>query len=640
MQEVSFRVRYDPKNNLIYILSGNQPDYECNVFRFIFLKNGKVFEEKIMRVPEVLISESLIDEIDRIEIFCKDRKLKEFHLEKKFFKTNRALLYDSDVALKDVALMEKDFFSYNVFFKEFKETALANREAFLKSMELLELLSVDRRLEFVYEGYKKFKEVKALEYLVENYTDFVSLVEYENFIKWLLESGDLHYRKQIIEKTFGKPSKRVFSLLVPYLSKSFELSEHFLTILDKQNKNHVYHKEALNFFVNVEDENNKFYEAYVTYGISHLDGEDKKAFVKKMLHTKKFTNFILPLLRNNIIDRDTAKYVLDNFSNIAKPVKEALYSHLFTNFKDKSEFYKLYLEQIPEMEEQVLKDVVQEGIKDEFFLERLLNKAREKPVPSYVLTFIEKGDVKNEAFYELIFTEPIIQREVMELMERHNKQLFKSKLFKILEDENNSLWEYAISKAELFKEEVDFMIKLYGQYKDFGKKVAVLSVLAKMGVKGEKFVLGELKDLRLLTSESIVRSLISYGSDDTVKIVWNLIDKRDKNIYLIAINALMDRGKPVLCDDLLNITVNEKDRELKFASFWAYIYSCEEGFLNNFELIVKDANEEFYKEVMSGFEDYLSLYSHLRERTKLKIKEILLRETNKEVIDMLKKLLN
>jgi len=638
--EVNFRIKYSPKHNLIYIISENQRDKDCDVFKFVLIKDGKVLEERFSRMPEIVLGEGLFDTIDSVEIFCRDKKLKEFNLTKKFFKTNRALFYDSDLTLKDVALQEREFFSYDVFFKEFKETALLNNETFLKSMEMLEFLSVDKRLEVVFEGYKRFKEMKALEYLIENYSEFVSLVEYEDVIRWLLEKVELQYKKKIIENTFEKPSKRVFSLIMPYLSKSLELSNHFFTVLAKQDKNHAYHREAFNVFVNEHDENNIFYEAYVTYGISNLDGEEKKAYIKKMLLTKKFTNLISPLLINNSIDRDIAEYVLNNFSNISKPIKELLYSHISPYFKESSEFYKLYLEQMPEMEEQLLSDVVKEGIKDEFFVERLLKKARKKPVPSYVLTFIEKGNVKNEVFYELIFSEPVMQQEVMEIMERHNRELFKSKLFKILEDEKNSLWEYAIYKVESFEDGADVLIKLYEQYKDYDKKVKVLSVLSKMGRKGESFVLGKLKDSKLLSFEGIVGNLIRYGSDETVRYVWNLIDKKDMHIYRIAINALEDRRKPVLCNELLNIIVNEKDRDIKFAAFWAYIYSCEDGFLNNFELIIKGVDEEFYKEVMSGFVDYLSLYSHLKDRTKLKIKEILSKETNKEVIEILKNLIN
>ncbi len=636
--EFSFKLEYEPKNATLSIYDENRQVKDCKVYRFVFFKNGVAVKEKLTRKPEITFEESVLDGIDSLGVFCEEKKIKEFALTRNFFKTNRALYYGV-LNLKEVALSEREYFSYDVFFNEFKVTALSNRDTFLKSLEVIEMLPIDKRFEFVMEGYKRFGEVKALEYLIENYNDFLSLIEYEGFLKELLEKGQADYQKRIIEKTFNMPSKRVFLMLIPYLSNNINLANYFISNLSRQDKNHPFIEFTFNFFINENNEDNKLYEAYVNYGIQRLEGGKRSAFVKKMLLTKKYVNLVAPVIRSEGIDFDTAQFVLNNFSNVDKTLKMVLYPHLLSYFKDNEVFYKLYLVEMPEMEEQLLTDVVREGIRGEFFFERLLKGARKRPVPFYVINFLEKGDIKEKTIFEIVFTEPVTQKEVLELMEKYDKTLFKDKIFKILKDEKNELWDYAMGKVEGLEKGLDFLFDLYPRLKVFDKKVKVLAALAKMGVRGESFVLKKLENKEVYDLE-VIKNLIIYGNDEHAKKTWNLVNIQDKNLYVSALNALADRRKPLICGELLNVMLNEKDRDIKFASFWAYVYSCEDGFLNNFELIIKDADDDFYIEAMSGFVDFISLYPNHKERAITKVKEILSKERRKEVIEILKGLVN
>lgn len=607
---------------------------DCNFYTLNAVFENTIVYEKKSKTPVFIIDLEKIKPFQSISIYCDEQtKIYENKIIPVKYKTNLALQLDVENVI-EIAKKEEKFFNNTDFLEEFYKVALSSLDIFEKSLKLIEFINLERGFAFVFNGYKRFDSKKAFEYLKNNYERFNSLPDYEDFIKLVFEKKEKVDKISLIDEVFRWYTKRLFNLIIPYIENDNELSTRFFEDLRKNSS--IYFESTLLEKFEKDLKNKKysiFGDTFFDLVLKNPERVGFLEFVRVTIFDERYSKRVVEALKKREIDKDMASFLRYNIEKIDKNLLETVYDIIEPYFNNDLMFYKEIVKLEVDFEDKILDRIVSIDKVDDFFAGRIIKSCKKRPVPDYVFRYYMMADEKiKKLIYTEISKEPITEKWVMDIIFEHDRAFFEREILKILRDERNILWDYAVENLQRLdnrERHLDFLLNLYNSISK-EKREKLLEKFVLFGERGKDFVIDELKKGKIKNFE-VISTFLEKADDSNAIKMWRLINKSDKDILLQALKGLENRKKPLVCDDIFDLTVNSQDREIKFSSMWAYVYSCGELFIKNFDYIVRSGDLEFYKESLSGFIDLLNLHPELKLEVKTKLEEIIKGNDNSEI---------
>ncbi len=620
---------YDPKRDGLYVAI----DGKCEEFTIIHTHGEK---KKIVRrndgasffVPRKVDK----DVLRKIEIICDKKSIEIQEYKPTKYKLSFATMFN---ALNVVDLLEDDkiLFENEDFFKELRELTYGDRIYLLNSLEMLNFFPLNWEFEIVYRGYEKFNEDVFFEYLCNNFDRFISLPEFEKFVNLVLNRENNNKKTRVLNLMFKYPVKRSFLLLEPYIYKNSQLRERVLEFI-KNNQEGEFGETFLNVLEGkiIREEVNDFVSEGLYLVFNNFEDNIKSKFLKILLTKRAYADFLIRVIPYVDIDQEIAKIAFENINVLDKEVLKRLYVYIKPHLKYNLDFYIKILELIPDLKDRVL-DEISYDFNDPRLDIYYFNEAKKRPIPLFVLNYVKKLDDKRKGeFLKVLFAEPVIQKEIIDLMEEYDRDKLKDTCDKILIDEKHVLQKYVIEKVR--KTKILSLDRLLEIYEKSNEKIDIIKAILDMDERGKEFVAKAI-DKELYMNEELIELFFEKGKDRDVVKIWDKIDKSNKKNLIAALKGLEKRRKPILCDEILNFILNEKDKELKFAALWSYVYNCQDLYLKNFDKIKSSGDNDFYIEMIVGLKDLIEINPTLQNDVIEKVRILKNSEENKEVLETL-----
>lgn len=570
--------------------------------------------------------------IKKIRITCDGNEIEKIELPLMEFKTSFAVIFGRIVP-ENIPSSEMEYFRNDIFFEELKSIVLFNSAYLSNSIPILKLLPSNKEFEIIYRGYIMFKKREFFDYIIDNTDRFISVPEYESFVNYVMSHEESDRQLIVANKLFNYPVKRVFYLLNPYMRSNDKLRYLVLEYLKLNQDNEI----SSAFLDDIESSLKKGeYNSYIADSIKliqeHFREDVRKSFFKALLKQRAYSDLLLMLLPYENLDKELASYIYENISYQREDLKRKLFYQIEPYFNDNVDFYLRMLEIIPPLREEILSKISY-SFKDKRLNKYYLEYGRKRPVPQFVLNYLNNLDDRDiEKFLKTVFAEPVVQREIIDLMEKNDYEAFKKECLKIIYDEKHVLNKYIIEKigeTKVLSPEV--LIEIY---KKNPNKEEILKALMNMGDMGLDFAWKVIsKDFN--KNNELIKLFFEMGKKEHVIELWKRIDKKEKNLLISALSGIENRKKPILCDEILDFVKMEKDRELKFAALWAYIYSCQEQYLDNFYSIKNIADEDLYLEMIGGINDLFNLNPSLQKKIMDLVENLIKEERKEKIIDEL-----
>lgn len=570
--------------------------------------------------------------IKKIQITCDGSEVEKIELPLMEFKVPFAVIFGR-VEPENISSFDMEYFRNDRFFEELKSVVLLNSAYLSNSIPILMLLPPDKEFEIVYRGYSMFKKREFFDYIINNTVRFFPIPEYESFVSYVMSHEESDRQLIVANKLLNYPVKRVFSLLNPYMQSNDKLRYLLLEYL-KLNRDNEISSAFLDDIGNnlKKGEYNSYIADSIKLILESFSEDVKKSFYKTLLEKRVYSDLVLMFLPYENLDKELASYIYENISYQREDLKRRLFYQIEPYFSNNVDFYLRMLEIIPPLREEILSKISY-SFKDTRLNKYYLEYGRKRPVPQFVLNYLNNIDGRDkEEFLKTVFAEPVIQREIIDLMEKNDYEAFKRECLKIIYDEKHVLNKYIIEKigeTKVLSPEV--LIEIY---KKNPNKEEILRALMKIGGMGLDFSWNVISK-EFNKNEELIKLLFEKGKKEQIIALWKRIDKKEKNLLISALSGIENRKKPVLCDEILDIVKMEKDRELKFAALWAYIYSCQEQYIDNFYNIKSIADEDLYLEMIGGIKDVFNLNPSLQKKIMDLVENLIKEERREKIIDEL-----
>ena len=570
--------------------------------------------------------------IKKIQITCDGSEVEKIELPLMEFKVPFAVIFGR-VEPENISSFDMEYFRNDRFFEELKSVVLLNSAYLSNSIPILMLLPPDKEFEIVYRGYSMFKKREFFDYIINNTVRFFPIPEYESFVSYVMSHEESDRQLIVANKLLNYPVKRVFSLLNPYMQSNDKLRYLLLEYL-KLNRDNEISSAFLDDIGNnlKKGEYNSYIADSIKLILESFSEDVKKSFYKTLLEKRVYSDLVLMFLPYENLDKELASYIYENISYQREDLKRRLFYQIEPYFSNNVDFYLRMLEIIPPLREEILSKISY-SFKDTRLNKYYLEYGRKRPVPQFVLNYLNNLDDRDkEEFLKTVFAEPVIQREIIDLMEKNDYEAFKRECLKIIYDEKHVLNKYIIEKigeTKVLSPEV--LIEIY---KKNPNKEEILRALMKIGGMGLDFSWNVISK-EFNKNEELIKLLFEKGKKEQIIALWKRIDKKEKNLLISALSGIENRKKPVLCDEILDIVKMEKDRELKFAALWAYIYSCQEQYIDNFYNIKSIADEDLYLEMIGGIKDVFNLNPSLQKKIMDLVENLIKEERREKIIDEL-----
>lgn len=570
--------------------------------------------------------------IKKIQITCDGNEVEKIELPLMKFKVPFAVIFGR-VEPENIPSFDMEYFRNDRFFEELKSIVLLNSTYLINSIPILRLLPPDKEFEIIYRGYSTFKKHEFFDYIIDNTDRFFPIPEYESFVSYVMSHEDSDRQLIVANKILKYPVKRVFYLLNPYMQSNEKLRYFVLDYL-KLNQDNEISSAFLDDIGNSlkKGEYNSYIADSIKLIMESFREDVKKSFFKALLVNRVYSDLLLTFLPYENLDKELASYIYENISYQREDLKRKLFYQIEPYFSNNVDFYLRMLEIIPPLREEILSKISY-SFKDTRLNKYYLEYGRKRPVPQFVLNYLNNLDDRDkEEFLKTVFAEPVIQREIIDLMEKNDYEAFKRECLKIIYDEKHVLNKYIIEKigeTKVLSPEV--LIEIY---KKNPNKEEILRALMKIGGMGLDFSWNVISK-EFNKNEELIKLLFEKGKKEQIIALWKRIDKKEKNLLISALSGIENRKKPVLCDEILDIVKMEKDRELKFAALWAYIYSCQEQYIDNFYNIKSIADEDLYLEMIGGIKDVFNLNPSLQKKIMDLVENLIKEERREKIIDEL-----
>lgn len=570
--------------------------------------------------------------LSNIEAYCNNKEIARIELPETNFRITFALLFN-ELSPDDVLEEEKLLFKQENFYLEFKRLVNEDTNFLINALKIIDYFPLERQVEILYESYKKLKNPIIYEYILNNFEKFISLPDFERFIILTFESGNKENLYRLLDKLFIYPTRRVFYIIHPYIVKDREIREKVFKFLHDNQKGEFYTAflESLEAGIN-RDEKDEYVINALNLVLKNFDIEVRFKFLKKALSKNSYLNVAQEALLEIPFDRNLANFLLNNFESLDKSFREKIFKKIEPFYKEDLLFYLKMLENLPEKKEEILNNIAYDFL-DERLDKYYIEYASRRPIPEFVLNYLQKlPEVKKQGMLKLIFSEPVVQKEVIDLIYENDKELFRKLCKKILEDDNHVLNEYIVEKIGDTK-----VLPVSSLIENFHKskyKEKILIALAKMGEEGNNFVYEFLKK-NIKYSNQVLTVFFERAEDEKIMEIWKKLDKKDKGFLISALNGIENRRRPVLCDDIIEITLKNNDREIKFSALWAYVYSCQELFLKDFDRIRSSGDKDLYFEMIDGLRDLSKIRQDLIKEVRFKIENLIDKENDIAIRDKL-----
>jgi hypothetical protein len=616
-------IKYDLKRDLLVL------DISSSCKDISLLLDGS-YIKRIKQEDLIAIPRKDLQGIKEIKLTCDDKIIDVLTLPEKPYKILFGLYFDEANQL--IAEEEKELFYNTSFFEDFKNHALKNKKTMINSLKFIKYFTVDKEFDIAYEGFKKFENKEIFDYIKENSKRFFSLPRFEDFIKFVLSYSHENYKEEIYSHLLERPTKRSYSLIRPYLGKDQMLDRRFFEFINMNLESEFTYE----FINNVIDNLDKNRLDDITHkGVVFILSKDfdiSNEILKRVIFQVSFKKEVISYLGNRNIDYNMAQFIRKNISKIDKEIIKVSYPLLLNHFFNDKDFYIEVLAIAPELEDSILNVLLSlNEYVDRRVVDFYIKQARKRPIPNFVFKYIYNGNegVKKEFFQE-IFKEPILQKEVLDLMEDSNEILFENKIIEIVNNPENNLWEYSLTKlGKLGYNKVD-LISIYKKTKNIKKKGLLLIEMSKVDEEHQKFVLQELNKGFTDDNFAIVKSLMANGTEEIALKIWTDIDKKNKNLFQKVLNGIEKRNY-FLCDEILKIVLENADMDIKSSALWSYIYSCKEMFLDNFEKVKVTGDKEFFNEMIFGLRDLVTIKPSIKDKAIMKLKNIYEKEEDEKL---------
>lgn len=568
------------------------------------------------------------DSIKSVTVFCNDKKLKEIDFINTKDKTFTTLLFKK-VNMSDLSEEEKDLFKTESFYIEFKKIALYDSNYLNNSLNALHLFPIDKEFDLTFEGYLKFKKQEFFEYIINSFHRFFAIPDLEKFINYCLNNEKKENTKILLGQLLKYPVKRTFNLLYPFLVSRNDIRNEVFEFLTKDHQNEFYGV----FLESIEKElsqgiKNDYVLSSTKFIFEKMNNEDKKRIFKEIIQKNVYLDLVNEFYSNINIDIDVVQALIANFTNFDENLRIKIFYTSEPFFKTDIEFYLKMIEHLPSKREEILTKIAYD-FSDSRLNNYFLEFAKKRPIPEFVFVYLNKlEENEKRIFLQEIFKEPFIQKEVLELIYQYDIDLFKKVSMNILVVDKHPLNEYIIE--EIGKTKILPANVLIERFNISPYKEKILLSLIQMGEENNVFITDILTE-NMSSYPEVLKVFFEKAKDEKVIYLWRLLDKKNKQLLIAGLTGIENRKKPVICDEIMDIIRSEKDRELRLSALWAYVYSCQEQYLKNFEVVKAVGDKELYKEMITAFKDLANLRPDLKEGIKFKISAFLKNEQDEEL---------
>lgn len=550
---------------------------------------------------------------------------------------NSLLTNKSDIL--DVVEREKDNFKSQPFFKEFKEVYLKDKVVLWKAISLFDFFPLEKSFDLTVTALKTYPEDSKLKaYFIDKTLDFIALPQFEKEIAEIIHKMDENEKKMLIDELLKRPTDRTFYIILPYLEQDIALAQKIKIFIEK-NYDVEFSKTAVNYMkehLNDMDERPFLKNIFYVYMSAHEEKTDKVELLKKLLcHKSKELRKIAIEEFNKIEKNDKIAQVLrENFSCIDYSQRFNVFIHIEPYFERDLSFYKemlFFLHNKKDLWAQKVLSFGESVYKEEWAVKLLLEMAEEKVLASDLASFFEKSPkgIKKRGLKKL-FEKHLDNRDVLNLLAKYDKEKYVKRLYEILNDEKNSLFDYALESLIKYDDKaISFYKNLYFQVKSGKNKIEILKLLITLGE--DRFVLERLKKDTIEGKEELYEKIMSNASDDIVNTLWQKRFDVDERMLIALLRGIENRRSSKFCDDIEEIMMKGKSREVKFQAIWALAYACTDMYgkivFKNKDKMDKDV----FMEALQGFNDIVEI-SHATVKESFMLLKNIYRETTDEEI--------